>query len=205
MRTILIALLTSFATKAVADPFTVNGNAVLYDTINSEVTEEIDYGHAETLLEILKANENIEMLILNSEGGLIEAGYDIADIVIDAELNTHVDIICESACATVFLAGKKRSLELGAKIGFHSSYWAAEDIHEYFTSKKDIMGWETPFEFASWLYEDTQAEVFSDFEYLLERGVNAQFAIRTLKASSDNMWYPRRAELEAAGVLTEGR
>ena len=68
-----------------------------------------------------------------------------------------------------------------------------------------MMRWETPFEFASWLYEDTQAEVFSDFEYLLERGVNAQFAIRTLKASSDSMWYPRRVELEAAGVLTEGR
>ena len=204
MRTILIALLTSFATNAVADPFTVNGNAVLYDTISSEVTEEIDFGHAETLLEILKGNENIEMLILNSEGGLIEAGYDIADIVIDAELNTHVEFICESACATVFLAGNKRSLELGAKIGFHSSYWAAEDIQEYFISEKDTMGWETPFEFASWLYEDTQAEVFSVFEYLLERGVNAQFAIRTLKASSDSMWYPRRAELEAAGVLTEG-
>ena len=44
MRTILIALLMSFATNAVADPFTVDGNAVLYDTINSEVTEEIDYG-----------------------------------------------------------------------------------------------------------------------------------------------------------------
>ena len=204
MRTILIALLMTLATQAVADPFTVNGNAVLYDTINSEVTEEIDFGHAETLLEILKANENIEMLILNSEGGLIEAGYDIADIVIDAELNTHVEFICESACATVFLAGNKRSLELGAKIGFHSSYWAAEDIQEYFISEKDTKGWETPFEFASWLYEDTQAEVFSVFEYLLERGVNAQFAIRTLKASSDSMWYPRRAELEAAGVLTEG-
>ena len=204
MRTLLIALLMSFVTNAVADPFTVNGTKVLYDTINSEVTEEIDYGHAEKLLEILKTNENVEVLILNSEGGLIEAGYDIADIVIDAELNTHVEFICESACATVFLAGNKRSLELGAKIGFHSSYWAAEDIQEYFISEKDTKGWETPFEFASWLYEDTQAEVFSDFEYLLERGVNAQFAIRTLKASSDNMWYPRRAELEAAGVLTEG-
>ena len=204
MRTLLIALLMTLATQAVADPFTVNGNAVLYDTINSEVTEEIDFGHAETLLEILKANENIEMLILNSEGGLIEAGYDIADIVIDAELNTHVEFICESACATVFLAGNKRCMELGAKIGFHSSYWAAEDIQEYFISEKDTKGWETPFEFASWLYEDTQAEVFSVFEYLLERGVNAQFAIRTLKASSDSMWYPRRAELEAAGVLTEG-
>ena len=54
----------------------------------------------------MKTNENIEVLILNSEGGLIEVGYDIADILIDAELNTHIDIICESACATVFLAGK---------------------------------------------------------------------------------------------------
>ena len=97
MRTILIALLMTLATNAVADPFTVNGNAVFYDTINSEVTEQIDCGHAEKLLEIFKTNENIEVLILNSEGGLIEAGYDIADIVIDAELNTHIDIICESA------------------------------------------------------------------------------------------------------------
>ena len=67
------------------------------------------------------------------------------------------------------------------------------------------MSWETPFEFTSWLYEDTQAEVFSVFEYLLERGVNAKFAIRTLKASSDSVWYLRRVELEAAGVLTEFR
>ena len=38
MRTILIALLMTLATNAVADPFTVNGNAVVYDTTNSEVT-----------------------------------------------------------------------------------------------------------------------------------------------------------------------
>ena len=156
------------------------------------------------MLEILKTNENIRVLILNSEGGYLEAGYDIADIVIDAELDTHVDNVCESACATIFLAGKKRSLGLGGKIGFHSSSWAAESIQDYYTSEKDTQGWETPFDFASWLYEDTQAEIFSDFEYLLEREVEAKFAIKTLKASSDSMWYPRRKELEAAGVLREG-
>ena len=204
MPTILIALLMTLATHVGADPFTVNSDAVVYDTVNSEVSEEIDFGHDEQLLEILKANENIRVLILNSEGGYLEAGYDIADIVIDAELDTHVDNVCESACATIFLAGKGRSLGLGSKIGFHSSSWAAESIQDYYTSEKDTQGWETPFDFASWLYEDTQAEIFSDFEYLLEREVEAKFAIKTLKASSDSMWYPRRKELEAAGVLREG-
>ena len=169
MRTLLIALLMTLATQAVADPFTVNGNAVLYDTINSEVTEEIDFGHAETLLEILKANENIEMLILNSEGGLIEAGYDIADIVIDAELNTHVEFICESACATVFLA-EINGLWNWVLNRFSLQLLGGRRYPRIFHFRKDTKGWETPFEFASWLYEDTQAEVFSVFEYLLEEG-----------------------------------
>ena len=110
MRTLMIVFLLTFVTQAGADPFTVNGDAVVYDTVNSEVSEEIDFVHEEQLLEILKSNENIRVLILNSEGGYLEAGYDIADIVIDAELDTHVDNVCESSCATIFLAGKNRSL-----------------------------------------------------------------------------------------------
>ena len=50
------------------------------------------------------------------------------------------------------------------KIGFHSSSWTAESIQDYYTSEKDTQGWGTPFDFASWLYEDTQAEIFSEFE-----------------------------------------
>ena len=96
----------ALATQVGADPFSVNGDAVVYDTVSSEVSEEIDFGHEEKLLEILKTNESIQVLILNSEGGYLEAGYDMADIVMDAELDTHVDNVCESACAIIFLAGK---------------------------------------------------------------------------------------------------
>ena len=48
-----------------------------------------------------------------------------------------------------------------------------------------------------------QAEMFIKFEYLLERGVAPRFAIETLKAGSDAMWYPRRKALLGGGVLTE--
>ena len=63
--------------------------------------------------------------------------------------------------------------------------------------------WSNPFEFAEWLYEDTQAEILSDLEYMLERGVAASFAIQTLRADSDDMGYPRRKALVAAGVLNQ--
>jgi hypothetical protein len=59
MRAALKALLMTLATQVGADPFTVNGDAVVYDTVNSEVSEEIDFGHDEQLLEILKTNEKI--------------------------------------------------------------------------------------------------------------------------------------------------
>ena len=39
--------------------------------------------------------------------------------------------------------------------------------------------------------------------FFLERGVKPQFAIQTLRAGSDGMWYPRRKELLEGGILTE--
>ena len=49
----------------------------------------------------------------------------------------------------------------------------------------------------------TFESMYIEFEYLLERGVSPSFAIDTLKAGADGMWYPRRKQLLEAGVLTE--
>ena len=59
---ILISLLLALATQVGADPFSVNGDAVVYDTVSSEVSEEIDFGHEEKLLEILKLTKVYESL-----------------------------------------------------------------------------------------------------------------------------------------------
>ena len=140
---------------------------------------------------------------MNSEGGLISPAVDMSSLIIDANLDTHVEYKCASACVTIFLAGRNRTLALGGKIGFHKSYWAAESIQDYYEKEQEDEEWEDPFEFASWLYEDTQAEIFKEFEYLLERGVAPSLAIETLKAGSDGMWYPRRTQLLEGGILTE--
>lgn len=182
-----------------AGPFKVDGNNIFYDTAD----DGIEFGHEEELVELLKKHPEITKIILNSDGGSIVPAGDMSNLIIDANLDTHVEYNCASACATMFLGGKNRSLALGGKLGFHKSYWEAEDIADYYESEKEAQEWEDPFQFASWLYEDTQTEIFAEFEYLLERGVAPSFAIETLKAGSDGMWYPRRKQLLEGGVLTE--
>jgi hypothetical protein len=196
-------ILFSWAAPALADVFKIEDNILYYDTENSHITDEVSEGHEEELLTILKEHHEIDTLILNSGGGFVYVANEMADLVIDAKLNTHVEFSCESSCATIFLAGTKRSLALGGKIGFHKSYWEADSIKEYYESKKETEGWSNIFDFASWMYEDTQSEIFTEFEHLIERGVTPKFAIETLRAGSDGMWYPRRSKLFEGGVLTD--
>ena len=78
-----------------------------------------------------------------------------------------------------------------------------DNIEKYYNTGLEEGDWVSFFDFASWLYEDAQADVFKAFEYLLERGVRPAFAIETLKAGTDGMWYPRRKHLIDGGVLTQ--
>ena len=68
---------------------------------------------------------------------------------------------------------------------------------------KKSKGWAKEYEFAEWLYGNTQKTILRDLKYLIERGVEPGFAIKTLRADSDDMWYPRREEMVAAGVIIE--
>ena len=203
LKVIKIYLLCLFSSVANAETFRLDENTLFYSTGDGAEVSEIDWGHEEELLQILRKHKRIDTLVLKSEGGMIQVADNMADLVIDAELDTYVEENCESACVTIFLAGRNRIMDIGAKIGFHASWWSAKDMQSYYENNKENNDWETPFEFASWLYEDTQKEIFEKFEYLLERGVQPHFAIQTLKAGSDGMWYPRRRELLKGGILTQ--
>jgi len=201
----LISLLIATAPLADANKFTINGDIVLYDTSLAEAEEdrEINWDDAETLEELLRKNSDVKVLHLESYGGLTEAAQHIADVVIDYELDTYVDGECSSSCVTIFLGGEKRTLARGSWLGFHKTYWSSESMKEYYESEKEEEEWESPFEFSEWVYADTQEQILKDFEYMLERGVTPAFAIKTLRADSDDMWYPRRKELVAAGVVND--
>ena len=187
------------------EKFKVDGEDLHYNTelaveeINRQITEE----DVEVLLEKLKNNPNIKRIILTSWGGLISSAVEMADIIIDFELDTHVSQICFSACPILLIAGETRTLERGSKIGFHRSWWDSESMRIYYEEQRESYGWGNEFDFSSWIYDYSQEVIHSQFKFYLERGVSPSFVIETMKARSDVGWFPRRKDLLRANVITK--
>jgi len=202
-----IASLTLFAAPASAasEKFRVDGDTLIYDSERVAAGEEegIVSADVDLLLEMLRGNAQIKTLRLNSSGGEVYAASQMSDIVVDFELDTHVHGDCDSSCVTIFLAGTRRTMSRGSRIGFHQIFWSAENIESYYNREQKDQGWQTPWDFAAWMYLDTQEEMFAHLKYIISRGVDPAFAIETIKDPQAEMWRPRRRELLQAGVLTE--
>lgn len=185
--------------------FSFEGSTLIYDTETTVEGEEaeITLPDIDRLRQVLRGNEGIRVLELNSTGGSVFASEEMARVVLDFELDTVVSGSCVSSCVNIFLAGKSRRMLLGSQIGFHRRHWSAGSIEEYYNSQREAREWDTPFDFASWVYEDTQAETYQHLAYMVSRGVDPGFAIRTKSVTNDDEWYPTRLELFRAGVLTE--
>jgi len=197
--------LAAAAKESLPRKFSLQGKTLVYDTETdaegepSEITEE-DIGW---LREILAANPEISELQLNSIGGSVHAGEEIAGLVLEHGLDTLIDGACVSACVDVFLAGSRRRMTLGSRIGFHQRSWPAAAVHKYYRSERKQQRWATPFEFGSWIYVDTQREIHDHLSYMVSRGVDPGFAIETLRTDPRGEWFPSRLRLIAAGVLRE--
>ena len=203
---IIIIILILFSQHVAANnKLYVEGATLHYNTdlATDETNAEINWEDAELIHEILLDNPDIKIIQLNSSGGLVEASQYISDLVIDFELDSIVSGECSSACVDIFLAGNQRVLQRGSWLGFHKGSWASDNIENYYENNKVDKGWNNAFEFSSWLYEDTQKEILKQMKYMIERGVEPSFIIETLQADSEGMWYPRRKQLEAAGVIKD--
>jgi hypothetical protein len=193
------------AQEDTSERFVIGGERLLFDTtIPIEGKErDIRYADLDHLRDLLRKHAEVKVLEINSGGGGHYPSMDIAALVIDFDLDTHVQNSCESSCVNVFLAGNKRTMARGARIGFHQLSWTARSVEEYYDKHRERRQWETPFRFAEWMYQDTQTETFNRLSYMVQRGVDAQFAIQTIRKPDTSMWYPYRAALLAAGVVTE--
>ena len=190
-----------------SEKFKVEGEVLHYNTelAVNEIDRGIQEEDADILLKTLKNNPNIKTIHLTSWGGLISTAVEMADIIIDFELDTHVKEICFSACPLLLVGGETRTLERGSKIGFHRSYWSSDSMRDFYEDKetRENYEWDNEFEFASWVYDESQEDIYSQFKYYLERGVSPSFVIETMRARSEDGWYPRRKELLEAYVITQ--
>ena len=203
MRLFILIFLLCFPQLSVAELFEVKGDSLFYSMEYKYGKQPIKLGHDDRLLKVLEKNKNIKLLKLESSGGNIDVAKRMANIIIDAQLDTHVDKLCSSSCVRLFLAGNTRTANLGAQIGLHRSSWSAEGMEIYYKEYKGEYKWETPFEFSSWVYGETQKDFYELAEYFSERGVASYVIGKTYRLGADEMWFMRRKELLKSGVLTE--
>lgn len=187
-----------------ASKFRVQGNTLIYDSDNvtGEAYPEIDGPDVDQLRSLLRRHDDIITLQLTSTGGLVWAATEMSQVVLDFGLNTIAEGECSSSCVTIFLAGETRTMTRGSRIGFHQNSWSDEGMQSYFKEWRADENWSTPFDFASWVYQDTQHETAAQLEFMIERGVEPLFAIET-KKYRPIMWFPSRDELETAGILRD--
>ncbi len=142
----------------------------------AHVSGVIDY----QILTELKAAGPVRRVVLNSEGGQVQAGRAIGLYLALIGADTHVDDLCFSACTLVFAGGASRSLGPDGVLGFHGYRFV--DPLQVQTVDKGVI-------------EE------KDRAFFVARGIDAAFVERVFATAPEALWRPTRAELTDAGVL----
>jgi hypothetical protein len=140
----------------------------------------LGFGVSEDFADLLAENDGITGVILDSRGGRIYEGRQLADIILTNDLDTYSIAGCYSACGTAYIAGNKRYLGTGANLAFHQ-----------YSAPGSAIG----------LYFDVGTEQRKDLEIYRSRGISEDFLDRVFLADQDELWYPTVDELIESGVV----
>jgi parallel beta-helix repeat protein len=159
--------LGSYALRLYAD------NTVLY------LNGELPFGTAKDVANVLHKNPGVKKLILDSNGGRIYEGRQLAKLVMDHGLDTCTMNQCRSAAVLPFAAGKQRYLCKDAKLNF-CQYLYPENAASHF---------------------DIQKEYEKDTTFYRSRGVSRSFVKRIFNTKADDYWTPKEQELIDSGMI----
>ncbi|MFT5392343.1 MAG: hypothetical protein ACI8PT_002540 [Gammaproteobacteria bacterium] len=136
-------------------------------------------GITQAFATVLAQAGGVRMLVLDSDGGRIYEARGLAKVVLKHGLDTHVSGQCKSSCTTAFLAGKVRTLESQAQIGFHAYHQRGRNSNPFV---------------------DASTEQETDREFFRQRGVAEVFLTQIFDAPPADIWLPSAAELLGANV-----
>ena len=132
-------------------------------------------GIANAAEEVLRQNNELTVVDLDSVGGDVREARAMAHVIQKYKLATRVSRLCGSACTDVFAAGQERLLLPPGRLGFHS-------CHPHFWFDK--------------CDKETELEFFKSL------GVDEDFIRKWQRVPNTDAWYPTGAELLAAHVIT---
>jgi hypothetical protein len=126
---------------------------------------------------LLATAPRLRVVELDSPGGRLKEAETIAAAVRGRQAVTRATGNCESACTLIHLAGARRQVLPGAKLGFHRAY----------------AGTQNPV-----VDRLVNLELARTYR---EAGLQEHVLQKTLATPPWGMWYPSRAELAAADLL----
>lgn len=139
----------------------------------------LDFGVTAALRVLLADNPGVTGIVLDSDGGPVYEARGVARLIVERRLDTYSLTGCNSACTTAFVAGSRRLLAPAARLGFHSYA---------------ISGHST-------LFIDIEQEQRTDLAFHASRGVAPEFLEALFDKPHDDIWFPSRETLVAAGVV----
>lgn len=82
---------------------------------------------------LFQAKDKVQRLVIQSGGGNVDSGMDLAEWMLEHKLDVVIDKFCFSSCANyVFIAGNNKHIEPKAILGWHgnaaSAKWLDQDI-----------------------------------------------------------------------------
>lgn len=137
--------------------------------------------------EILSIYPKIQTIVLTGKGGYEEIANEYIEVISEQELNTIARGECVSSCAHIFLAGKERTFEKGAVIGFHRSWWREHELELYFNNNGGAGRFENQFQFAQHIFEEGQDYTMEKLAYFLEAGLPFDFVVQIFSTPSYEM------------------
>ena len=170
---------------------------------NHEFTGQLEMYDSNEIAAYLFDYPEVRILRITGPGGFMPAAREIADKLIRFEVDTVAFGECNSACSTIFLAGKNRTLEPNATLGFHRQWIDKPREKKYYEAMRETKGWKDEFDYLGWVYDVLVDNLIKDIRFMESRGVSLDFISETLETDSYNMWRPTREELLAGGVITE--
>ncbi|MGE7419021.1 hypothetical protein [Methylobacterium tarhaniae] len=139
---------------------------------------DLNDGTAARLRRLLDANPGVTRLHLTSDGGLVDEGVAIGDLVAERGLATYVPDYCVSACTLAFVRGRERLIVADSRLGFHAPY------------EPGLFG------------QMVQVDASDERGRYLAAGLEPTFVDQALATPSRDIWIPDPARLRAAGVVT---
>jgi hypothetical protein len=203
---LIIAIFWAANASAQSSRYELDGGTLTFDMRaedpKHEFTGQLEMYDSNEIAAFLFDYPEIKTLRITGPGGFAPAAREIADKLIRFEIDTVAFGECNSACATIFLAGKNRILEPNSTIGFHRQWIDKPREKKYYEAMRETKGWKDEFDYLAWVYDVLVDKLVKDIQFMESRGVNLDFISETLETKSYDMWRPTRKELLAGGVIT---